>query len=97
MFAQVITFEETPDEVQAGIDHVRDEVLPVLSNADGLRGLWLVDREQGRRLSIMAWDSQDAADAVMSALAAHREQLGNPPRPTPALVERFEVYGQVGL
>ena len=97
MFVQVVTFEESADAVQAGIDHVRDEVLPVLSDANGLHGLWLVDRERGRRLSIMAWDSQEDADAAFAALAAEREKLGNPPRPTPTAVDSYDVYGSVGL
>ena len=97
MFAQVITFEEQPDEVQTGIEHVRHEVLPSLSKAQGLHGLWLVDREHGRRVSVMVWDSQEAADAAMQELAAYREKLGNPPRPTPTSVERYEVYASVGV
>jgi quinol monooxygenase YgiN len=97
MFVQVVTFEESPDDVQAGIDHVREEVLPVLSEATGLHALWLVDRDNGRRLSIMAWDSQEQADAAFAALAAQREKLGNPPRPTPTAVDSYEVYGSVGL
>ena len=96
MFAQVISFQESPDEVEAGIKHVEEEVLPALKGADGLRaGYWLVDRENGKRLSVMVWESDNAAEAGMAAIEARRAELGNGPRPTPSSVERLEVYGSV--
>jgi hypothetical protein len=93
MLATLVTFEETPEDLEAGIHHVEEEVLPVLRDAAGLTGVWLVDRERGRRISLMVWESQELADAAFAALAAHRERLGNPPRPTPSSVENYEVYG----
>ena len=94
MFAQVISFDESPEEIEAGIKHVEEEVLPPLSGVAGLRaGYWLVDRERGKRISFMVWDSQEAADAGFAALDARRAELGDGPRPTPSSVERFEVYG----
>jgi len=96
VFAQVISFEESPDEVEAGIKHVEEEVLPALKGADGLRaGYWLVDRENGRRLTVMVWESDEAAKAGMEAIEARRAELGDGPRPTPASVARMEVYGSV--
>src|SRR4029453_12613502 len=41
-----------------------DEVIPPLAEAPGLHGWWLVDREHGKRLSVMVWDSQEEADTV---------------------------------
>jgi hypothetical protein len=93
MIATLVTFEETPEDLAAGIHHVEQEVLPVFRDAAGLTGVWLVDRERGKRVSVMVWDSQEHADAAFAALAAHRESLGNPPRPTPSSVENYEVYG----
>ena len=49
MFVQVITFQETPDQLDDGIGHVNEEVVPALKDAAGLRGWWLVDREHGKR------------------------------------------------
>ena len=96
MFVQLVTFEESPELVQAGIDHVRDEVVPALEGADGLHAYWVVDRERGKRVSIMAWDSDEAYEAAMKALAERRAAEADPrPRPTPVSVERFEVYAQV--
>jgi hypothetical protein len=95
MTATLVTFDESPNEVDAGIHHVEEEVLGVLREAAGLTGVWLVDRERGRRISLMVWDSADHADAAFAALAEHRERLGNPPRPTPSSVENYEVYGLI--
>jgi len=97
MFAQIISFEEAAEEVEAGINHVEKEVLPALKGVDGLTGFWLVDRERGKRLSVMIWDSEEAAAAGMAAIESRRTELGNTdaPRPTPSSVDRMEVYGSV--
>src|SRR5262245_12028828 len=96
MHAVLISFEESPEQVDRGIEHVEEEVLPVLQDATGLRGFWLVDRERGKRVSVMVWDSEEDANTAMAALAARREELGaDRPRPTPSSVETFEVYGSV--
>ncbi len=66
MYAQVVTFEESAEQVQAGIDHVLDDVIPALETSPGLSGLWLVDREHGKRISIMVWESEAYASAAMA-------------------------------
>ncbi len=94
MYAQVVTFEESADQVQAGIDHVLDDVIPALETAPGLAGLWLVDREHGKRLSIMVWESEAHATAAM-AKVQERVARSTHQRPKPTKVERFEIYAQV--
>ena len=95
MFAQLITFDETPDQVEEGIRHVTDEVIAPLAGTAGLRGFWLVNRDTGTRVSVMLWDDDDAMQAGFATLGAFRDSIGNPPRPTPTKVERFEIYGQI--
>jgi SnoaL-like protein len=94
MYAQVVTFQESPEQVQAGIDHVLDDVIPALEAAPGLQGLWLVDREHGKRLSIMVWESEAHASAAM-AKVQERVARSKHPRPQPTTVERFEIYARV--
>jgi hypothetical protein len=95
MFVQVVTFEESPEQLEAGIEHVREDVVPVLADAKGVVGLWVVDRERGKRLSIMVWDSDEAYQAGLKALAEWRAQGPDHPRPTPTSVEQFELYARV--
>lgn len=95
MNAQIVTFQESPEQVDAGIAHVLDDVIPALENASGLTGLWLSDREKGKRLSIMVWESEEAASAAMAEVQK-RLAKSTHARPTPASIERFEVYAMVG-
>ena len=94
-FAVVISFEgEDADAQAAGIAHVNDEVVPVISGADGVSGLWLVDPESGRRLSVMVADSEEQFQAAMAKITAAREADPDRHRPAPASVTRFQIYGK---
>src|SRR5205807_291187 len=95
MFAQVMTFEETPDQLEAGIEHVLEEVIPPLRSVEGLQGCWLVDRERGQRITVMVWADEAAAQAGMQKIQAERAKNPDRQRPTPTSIERYDVYGIV--
>jgi heme-degrading monooxygenase HmoA len=96
MFAVVLSFEhESKEELNAGIEHVRDEVLPALSEAPGLHGWWLADYENGRRLTLMVWDTQEHYDAGMARVQEARASDPGRHRPAPSSVARYDIYGSV--
>jgi hypothetical protein len=101
MFVQVATFMETAEQLEEGIRHVREEVVPSVQGASGLESAyWAIDRETGKRLSILVWDSPDAAVAAMPDVVASVQQRHSAagltePQAAPTAMERFEVVAHL--
>ena len=85
MFARSTTVVAHPDWIDAGIKHVRDEVMPNLMQMDGCIGLsMLVDRDSRRCIITSAWQSESAMSASADQLDPIRnhvaEGLGGRPQ-----------------
>lgn len=85
MYARTTTIRAAqPSSIDAGIAHVRDDVMPALEGFDGYVGLsLLVDRSSGDCITTSAWETEDAMHASTSAVREIRSQAaqtfgGNP-------------------
>lgn len=95
MYAQVITFKDSPQDLEDGISHVIDEVVPAAAATAGVVGVWLVDRETGERLSVMVFPDERAAEAVFGVVGERRAAEPGRNRPKPTGSHRYEIYAQV--
>src|SRR5205807_2131289 len=58
MLLQIASFEEDAAGLEEGSRHVREEVVPSIQGAEGLvAGYWAIDRQDGKRVSIMVWQA----------------------------------------
>jgi len=100
MIVTIATLEESGAQLEEGIRHVREEVVPSIRGATGVHpAYWLVDRGAGKRLSVTIWDDPDAAAAmpgVMASIKRLREEAGRTkPQRSPNRSERFEVFAKI--
>jgi hypothetical protein len=97
MYAMVVRFEDGPQDLEDGISHVQEEVLPIAQSTPGVAGFWLVDRDSGERLSVMVFDDESRAEAVFGAVGERRAADPDRNRPSPVGSKRYEVYGIAGI
>lgn len=61
MYARSTTLHAKSSAIDAGIAHMRDEVMPVLEDVPGCVGMsLLVDRASGRCIVTTSWESEEA-------------------------------------
>jgi hypothetical protein len=75
MYARSTSITGDPGQVDACIELVRDEVMPVVDTMDGCMGLsLLVDRHAGRCIATTSWRGRDEMMATEGKVAALRDR-----------------------
>ena len=91
MYARSTTIQAQMSSIDAGIAHVRDEVMPTIQGIEGCIGLsMLVDRKSGRCIATSAWQSEQSMRASEEQLRPIRDRaaeiLGGSPQ-----VDEWEI------
>lgn len=77
MYARSTTVLAHPESIDAGVGHIRDEVMPTVLGIDGCIGLsMLVDRTSGCCIITTAWRDEEAMQACEGRLRPVRERAG---------------------
>jgi hypothetical protein len=91
VYARSTTIRAHPESIEAGIAHIRDEVMPALLGMDGCIGLsMLVDRLSGLCIATTSWQSKEAMTASAEQVQPIRQRaseiLGGRPQ-----VDEWEI------
>ncbi|MCP2276911.1 Antibiotic biosynthesis monooxygenase [Nocardia amikacinitolerans] len=91
VFARSTTIHAQPTAIEAGIAHVRDEVMPAVEGMPGCIGLsLLVDRGSGRCIVTTAWETEQAMRDSAVKVRPIRERAAEAFRGN-AEVEEWEI------
>jgi len=91
MYARSTSLQARASSIDAGIDFVRDDLLPAVQAMSGCVGLsMMADRTSGRCIVTSAWETQDLMRASDAAVTPMRERAGKLLGGTP-FVEEWEI------
>jgi len=93
VYARVTTIQGPADQVDEGIERIRDTTLPAVKQIEGFKGIVsFIDRQTGKGLTATLWESEEALRASEEEATRIRKEaadtLGATSEP---MVERYEV------
>lgn len=92
MFARVSTYRGDPAQIDEGLDRARQDIIPRVRQLDGFKGIYyLVDRESGKALSVVFYETEEAMRASEEAANRLRSESADASGATVEGVERYEV------
>jgi heme-degrading monooxygenase HmoA len=92
MHARSTTIKGDPGTIEAGVAHVRDQVMPAVTEMPGCLGMSLVvDRETGRGIATTSWETEEAMAASRGSVAGLRARATEIFGGAEPLVEEWEV------
>ncbi len=95
MYARVTKFEGSPQEIEAGIKQIKEQVIPAAKKLDGFKGgYWLVDRTAGKGFSVTLFENESALRASEDAAAKLRANAAQTSGAKITGVERYEVVAE---
>ena len=93
MHARVTTLQVPPDRIDDATRHVREQVLPRLSQMEGFEGMVaLASSQSGKLQGVAFWESEEALNATDQGVVPIREGVAEATGGTVAGVEKFEVF-----
>jgi heme-degrading monooxygenase HmoA len=92
VFARVSTYTGASDEIDEAIRQFRENVLPSVEQLDGFKGAYfLVDRQNGKSLTVALWESEEAMRTSEEAANSLRSEVADALGTQMVGVERYEV------
>jgi heme-degrading monooxygenase HmoA len=92
MHARVSTFEGSPDQIDAGEQAVREQIIPAARQISGFKGiLFLGDRSSGKTIGVTFWESEEAMRESREQADRLRQEAADAEGASIRSVEEFEV------
>ena len=92
MHVRVTTIQGAPDKMDDAERHIQEQTLPQLQNMEGFQGfVALGDRQSGKMLSVVFWESEEALRATEGAVSSVRSGAAEAAGGVVASVEEYEV------
>ena len=92
MHARVTTIQGSPDKMDDATGHLQEQTLPQLREMEGFQGfVSLGDRQSGKVLAVVFWESEEALRASAEAVSSVRSGAAEAAGGIVASVEEYEV------